>query len=85
VLLVWRDDRAVDGDIYAQNINLDGSLGVAACDGDADGDGDVDISDLGLLLSQFGQVGAGLDGDVDGDGDVDITDLGIMLANFGCG
>jgi hypothetical protein len=45
----------------------------------------VDISDLGLLLSQFGQVGAGLDGDVDGDGDVDITDLGIMLANFGCG
>lgn len=54
-----------------------------ACPGDTDGDGDVDISDLGLLLSQFGQSGTGLGGDVDFDDDVDISDLGLLLARFG--
>jgi hypothetical protein len=53
------------------------------CEGDADGDGDVDITDLGIVLSQFGTSGGGLQGDVDGDLDVDITDLGIVLAAFG--
>jgi hypothetical protein len=54
-----------------------------ACQGDADGDNDIDITDLGIVLSQFGMVGPGLAGDVDGDNDVDITDLGLVLANFG--
>ena len=53
------------------------------CPGDADGDSDIDITDLGILLANFGLSGGGIGGDVDFDGDVDITDLGILLANFG--
>lgn len=54
-----------------------------SCLGDADGDRDVDLSDLALVLSQFGMFGTGLNGDVDNDGDVDVSDLAILLANFG--
>ena len=53
------------------------------CPADTDGDGDVDLSDLALLLSEFGQNGAALSGDADGDGDVDLTDLAIVLGDFG--
>lgn len=50
---------------------------------DLDLDGDVDLSDLGILLANFGLGGAG---DLDGDGDVDLADLGAMLsANFAPG
>jgi hypothetical protein len=57
------------------------------CAGDADGDGMVNITDLGIVLSQFGQFGFGLAGDVNNDGQVNITDVGIVLADFGaeCG
>ena len=55
------------------------------CPGDADGAGDTDISDLGLLLSNFGTaVPPGTNGDLNFSGLVDITDLGILLADFGC-
>lgn len=53
----------------------------APCPGDANGDGTVDITDLGLVLQNFG--GAGPAGDLNGDGAVDITDLGLVLSNFG--
>jgi hypothetical protein len=86
-------DSMNDGGVVAPNSptnyagatgSVDASGGVD-CPGDADGDNDVDITDLGLLLANFGQSGAGIPGDVDGDDDVDITDLGILLANFGTG
>lgn len=53
------------------------------CPGDASGDGSVNISDVGIVLSQFGTAGCGLDGDVTGDAAVNISDLGAVLANFG--
>jgi hypothetical protein len=53
------------------------------CPGDASGDSTINISDVGIVLSQFGQTGCGLDGDVTGDGVVNISDLGVVLANFG--
>ena len=53
------------------------------CPGDADGDLDVDITDLSILLSEFGLIEAGLEGDVDNDGDVDLSDLGLLLSQFG--
>jgi hypothetical protein len=55
------------------------------CTGDADGDGDTDITDLGILLANFGSaVTPGTNGDLDFSGAVDITDLGVLLADFGC-
>jgi hypothetical protein len=64
------------------NISVSGE---PICTGDVDGDGDVDLSDLAILLANYGmQSGATLaDGDLDGDEDVDLSDLALLLANFG--
>ena len=54
------------------------------CPGDLDGDGDRDLTDLSVLLSNFG-IGTGAqpeDGDMNGDGDVDLTDLSTFLSVF---
>ncbi|MFG0251862.1 MAG: CARDB domain-containing protein, partial [Phycisphaerales bacterium JB038] len=50
---------------------------LADCPADLDGDGFVGQSDLGILLSAYGQNAGG---DIDGDGDTDQSDLGILLA-----
>ena len=50
---------------------------------DLDGDGDVDLSDLALVLADYGCTGGGCTGDVDGDGDTDLSDLAALLANYG--
>lgn len=55
------------------------------CPGDINGDGVVNLTDLAILLSNFG-VGTGAtrsNGDLNGDGAVNITDLAILLAAFG--
>lgn len=84
-LLAWEDSRAGNSDIYAQNINPDGSLGVDPCPADLDGDGDVDLSDLAALLANYGTTSGANpeDGDLDGDGDVDLADLAALLAVYG--
>lgn len=51
--------------------------------GDLNSDGDVDLSDLGILLSDFGCATGACPGDADCDGDTDLSDLAIVLANFG--
>ncbi|MCH7721471.1 MAG: hypothetical protein IH988_10885 [Planctomycetes bacterium] len=54
-ILIWSDGRNDANDVYGQNINSDGTLGVApACDGDANGDGVVDPLDSGFVLARFG-------------------------------
>lgn len=55
------------------------------CIGDLDGDGMIALSDLGILLSNFGVPSGATyeDGDLDGDGDVDLADLSQMLSVFG--
>lgn len=83
---VYYADRALSGtEIAALGVaDADGIGGPpAACPGDLDGDNDVDISDLSVLLSQFGSTGGGLSGDLDDDGDVDISDLATLLSVFG--
>jgi len=50
---------------------------------DLDGNGLVDLTDLALLLANFGLTGPDLPGDVDDDLDVDLTDLALLLAAFG--
>ncbi|MCC6360179.1 MAG: hypothetical protein IT450_15655 [Phycisphaerales bacterium] len=70
----------------AYRITLTGACyvsGGGGCSGDLDGDNDRDISDLAILLSQFGLTGGTFSADVDTDGDVDISDLAIMLSVFG--
>lgn len=57
----------------------------ATCPGDLDGDNQVSLTDLAILLSNFGRT-SGVDdsfGDIDLDGDVDLTDLAQLLARFG--
>lgn len=58
-----------------------------ACTGDLNADLEVDLSDLTLLLANFGQSGEAIPGDLDADDDVDLSDLTLLLANFGtvCG
>jgi len=53
--------------------------------GDLDGDGDVDLSDLAMLLADYGCTGGGCPADIDGDGDTDLQDLAILLAHYGEG
>ncbi|MFN0136510.1 MAG: hypothetical protein ACKVS9_10400 [Phycisphaerae bacterium] len=55
------------------------------CPGDLNGDGGVNLSDLAVLLTNFGVSGdvTYTDGDLDLDGNVNLTDLAIMLGNFG--
>jgi len=59
------------------------------CPGDLDGDSQVTLTDLSILLANFGAPSGALpeDGDLDGDGDVDLTDLSLLLSVFGtvCG
>ena len=53
--------------------------------GDANEDGYVDVSDLGILATNYG-VGSGKewgDADFTGDGLVDVSDLGILATNYG--
>ncbi len=55
------------------------------CPADLDGDDSIGLSDLAVLLSNFGMTSGAqpADGDLDGDGDVDLTDLAGLLAVFG--
>ncbi len=55
------------------------------CRGDLDYDFDVDLTDLSILLSNYGVLyGARYgDGDLDGDRDVDLSDLAALLAVYG--
>ncbi|MEA1951342.1 MAG: hypothetical protein U9N87_08155, partial [Planctomycetota bacterium] len=55
--------------------------------GDANEDGSVDVSDLGILATNY-DAGSGFgwgDGDFTGDGLVDVSDLGILATNYGMG
>lgn len=47
---------------------------------DLNGDGTVDGADLGVLLGNWGNAGAG---DIDGNGQVDGADLGALVADWG--
>jgi len=61
------------------------ALPSVGCAGDINLDGFVNLTDLSILLSNFG-IGSGAtpgDGDIDADGDVDLTDLSRLLAVFG--
>lgn len=68
---------------FAIGLGMSASGASAACIGDIDGDGRTDISDLAILLYNFGQIGT-LCGDLDGNQSVDLGDLSTVLTNIGC-
>ncbi len=83
-LMTWMDARNDANDIYAQNVNPDGSLGAPACPADLNHDGVIDLTDLSIMLTHFGMSGVTHDdGDLDGDTDVDLDDLSALLVVFG--
>ncbi len=53
--------------------------------GDANENGSVDVSDLGILATNYGTIGGAVwaEGDFTGDGNVDVSDLGILATNYG--
>jgi len=53
--------------------------------GDANCDGKVDVSDLGILASNYGKAQGAFQhtGDYNSDGKVDVSDLGILASNYG--
>lgn len=53
------------------------------CPEDLDGDGVVGLSDLSILLTNFGLPGGPADGDITGDGVIDLADLSALLTAFG--
>lgn len=54
--------------------------------GDVDGDGCVTLTDLSLLLADFGRSDEPASTDLDDNGATDLTDLSLLLAHFGdCG
>src|SRR5690606_1702118 len=57
------------------------------CTGDVGGGRDVDVSDLGLLLGQYGMSGSARDGDMTSGVAVAVSDLGLGLTTYGatCG
>lgn len=82
--VIWEDGRDGSGDVYAQNINSDGTLGAQApCPGDTNGDSMVNFTDLNTVLSEFGLTGPGLSGDLNDDGTVNFVDLNSVLSAFG--
>jgi hypothetical protein len=69
------------GDVYAQNITIEGALGMRP--GDVDGDGIVNTADLLLLLADWGCAGIYCPGDLNEDGQTNTADLLTLLADWG--
>lgn len=65
------------------NLLIDGPEGdcVIPCTGDINNDGSVAVSDLLLVIDQWGQAGGSAD--VNGDGIVDVSDLLAIVGNWG--
>lgn len=74
-------------DTFWSRVDLYGSQLV--CPADIDGDGFVTLSDLSVMLSNYGRSGdVGFnDGDLNADAIVDLLDLSVMLSQYGsaCG
>ncbi|MBI5866446.1 MAG: agmatine deiminase family protein [Planctomycetes bacterium] len=76
--------RDAQGNTGSDQSDTNFAIGTNACIGDLSGDGVVDLSDLAVLLSNFGarQASTAM-GDADGDFDVDLSDLAGMLSAYG--
>ena len=87
---VWSDNRSDSGNIYAQRINLDGTIGPGTPPGcpanyDFNQDENIDLTDAQLMAQVFvGSItpeAGWLDGDMNGDENADLTDA-QQVASF---
>lgn len=88
--LGWRIDSAAGLNASGQIVVSGYIAGASALltpitPGDLNADGNVNITDLAMLLSNFGVTSdaAYAQGDISGDGAVSLSDLGVLLAAFG--
>ena len=75
-------------DEFRMGATLEDVTPISATDvtpGDANEDGSVDVSDLGILATNYGTTtGMGWgQGDFNEDGAVDVSDLGVLATNYG--
>lgn len=82
-LIAWDDDRNGNEDIYAQNVNADGSLGGAVCPADLNGDGVLDLTDVQAFIAAF--LAGDTLADITGDGVLDLADVQAFIASFTAG
>ncbi|MEA1950791.1 MAG: PEP-CTERM sorting domain-containing protein, partial [Planctomycetota bacterium] len=81
---IWLTLRTVEETMGDDNITVDYQ---PPTPGDFNTDGAVDVSDLGILATNYGTMsGMGWeDGDANGDEAVDVSDLGVLATNYGTG
>ncbi len=77
-----RIGTAGDCDGYADNLSF---VLLGPLPGDANNDGNVDVTDLGILATNYdsGSSVGWTEADFNGDGVVDVSDLGILATNYG--
>ncbi len=71
--------------VWCEAVNVNFSSAAFVCRGDLDGDGEIGLSDLAILLSNYGATSGAShsDGDFDGDGGVNLSDLAKLLSLYG--
>jgi len=76
--------EATDDPNLAEDATIE--LVVLAClgRGDLDGNGEVNLTDLAIMLADFG-CNSNCVGDITGDDATTLADLAILLSEFGCG
>jgi hypothetical protein len=81
--LAWGDARTDQNDIYAQNVNVNGTLGGSPCYPDCNSDGSLNLSDFGCFQTRFalGDPYA----DCNGDGVRNLSDFGCFQTKFALG
>ncbi len=89
-LTLTASDYVANGQFDAGDVRGYGVINVWAasqfvfCPGDANGSGLTDLSDLGIVLANYGtqRTATYETGDLDGDHDVDLSDLGVVLSGY---
>jgi hypothetical protein len=91
VTLIWSDATAVRNGYLEVTVKNNAATGLASAQrfvfgnlvGDANGDKVVDVSDLGILATNYNQSGQSpATGDFDASGTVDVADLGALATNY---
>ena len=69
----------------APDANHDGYIDTCPpqCPGDLNADQVIDLSDVALLLSNYGLSGPAVPGDINNSGTVDLSDLALQISNYG--